>query len=367
MNPVPAVTVVIPTCNGEACLPECLASLEQQGMGDLEVIVVVNGATDRTSEIVRAQFPWVTLLEFPTRLGFSTPVNAGWRAAGAPLVFLLNDDTVCQPGCLQALLGAANQHPEAAFFAALMVRYDDPSIVNSAGHRLMPHGTVVDRGDGQPVSCFSEPEEVFGACGGAALYRRELLQALDGFDEDLWIVGEDADLDFRAQLAGYSCQFVPQAVVRHHVSRSLGGGSPLMAYYYCRNQVLCLIKNMPPGFLRRYGRCLYLQLWKVMSAIIREGKLASLQQATADWPRLAPLMLAKRRNQQSALHERGPKLVEWIERDCTRASGAPPGARHAGRLSRNAPSALRALPFLWRAMRFLRRADRQDRRSLAEA
>ncbi|MEN6644948.1 MAG: glycosyltransferase family 2 protein [Armatimonadia bacterium] len=237
----PLISVVIPTCSADRFLPDCLRSLQRQSMADFEAIVVDNGSTDEAAAALTAEFPWVRMIRLPGRQGFSKPVNAGCGAAEADLVFVLNDDTVLEDECLQELLAAAQAHPEVSFFAALMVYYDAPETVNSAAHALLSWGAAVDWGLGQPLSEeYLRPQPVFGACAGAALYRRALLQELGGFDETFHFLHEDVDLDFRAQLAGHTCWTVPTARVRHRVSQSLGADSPSAIEAGFRNAALVL-------------------------------------------------------------------------------------------------------------------------------
>lgn len=326
---IPALSVVIPSCNGERHIPACLDSLERQTFRDYEVIVVENGSEDRTVEIVERNYPWVTLISLGRKQGFSRPVNIGWRRARADLIFLLNDDTVCADDCLERLVEAAAEAPETAFFAALMVFYDNPSAINSAGHRLQAEATVVEAGSGEPPGgYYGQEREVFGACAGAALYRRSLLEALDGLDEDFWIINEDVDFDFRAQLAGESCRFIPGAVVQHRVSQFMGVGSPRMVHAYTKNFAAYLLKDIPPVFWARHRRRILMHQWRASSALVREGRFGALLRARWDLIWLAPRMLRKRRARMAELIGRGQRIVEWAERDRgPEPSGQPDSGR----------------------------------------
>ena len=88
-------------------------------------------------------------------------------------------------------------------------------------------------------------EKIFGACAGAAIYRKEMLDQIGLFDEDFFLINEDVDLSFRAQLAGYQCLYVPEAVVRHKASQTIGRDSDISVYYGHRNLEWVYLKNMP--------------------------------------------------------------------------------------------------------------------------
>ena len=107
------------------------------------------------------------------------------------------------------------------------------------------------RGRGEPVDKFDNEEWVFGACAGAALYRTEMFRDIGLFDEDFFILCEDVDLSFRAQLKGYRCRYTPEAVVYHQGSGSIVHDSPLSVYYGHRNLEWVYIKNMPARLICR--------------------------------------------------------------------------------------------------------------------
>lgn len=330
-QPRPVLSVVIPSCNGEPHLPACLDSLARQSFRDFEVIVVENGSEDRTVEIVTKKYPWVQLISLGRKQGFSRPVNIGWRKAEGDLIFLLNDDTVCADDCLEQLVNAATGAPNVDFFAALMVFFDDPSVINSAGHRLQTEATVTEGGIGQPVGGFYDQErEVFGACAGAALYRRELLERLDGLDEDFWIINEDVDFDFRAQLHGATCRFVPQVLVQHRLSQFMGTGSPRMIHAYIKNFAAYLLKDIPPAFWARHRRQILTHQWRATSALVREKRLGALARARWDLLGLAPRMLRKRRAQMAQLIERGERIVQWTEQDRDPGTEGVPDSGRSG-------------------------------------
>lgn len=312
----PRLSVVIPTCQGEKWLPECLAALQRQTFRDFEIVVVDNSTGDATPRLLAEGFPQVKLVKFDRPLGFARPVNAGWRAATGDLIFLLNDDTVCEPDCLAQLVQGAADHPEASFFAAVMVYHDAPGVINSAGHWVLGNGLVVERGFQQQLAGeYLEPQEVFGACGGAVLYRRELLEQLGGFDENLYIVNEDVDLDYRARVQGARCFYLPAARVRHRVSQSLGSDSPRMLYAYTTTLALYVLKNLPPTLWRRQGGRIALQVWKAAAAVARLSGGRKVLQAAWEVLGLAPRMLRARRQQLPALRQREADLLAWCRPD----------------------------------------------------
>jgi GT2 family glycosyltransferase len=250
-------SVVIPNWNGLAWLPECLRALRAQELAADEVIVVDNGSRDGSLAYLRDQHPSVEVLALETNTGFAHAVNRGLSASRGELVALINTDVVLEPDWLRRLVGALDEHPEAASAACKMLDLDSPQVVYDAGDVLRRDGVCEQRGrfrrdDGR----WDEAGDVFGACAGAALYRREVVLALGGFDERYFAYLEDVDLALRLRLAGWTCRYEP-AVARHAgqgSSDALTGGHQFLAM---RNTLLLVAKWFP---LRWWPLVCYRQL-----------------------------------------------------------------------------------------------------------
>ena len=240
----PSVTLVIPTWNGKDRLLRCLESLSKQTYTGFKTVVVVNGSQDRTREVLQRQ-PDLQLFINSENLGFAAAVNQGIRASESPYIGVLNDDAFPEPEWLEALISAMESDSRIGACASLMVFAHQPDIIQSAGIAMDRAAIAWDRLRGRPVSEAGEEREVFGASAGAALYRRAMLEEIGLFDERFFAYLEDVDLAWRAQIAGWRCQYVPQAVVRHLTSASFGEDSPLKKQLKARNKVWMVIKNAP--------------------------------------------------------------------------------------------------------------------------
>jgi GT2 family glycosyltransferase len=292
----PRVTVVIPNWNGERFLRLCLGSLRDQSFRGFETIVVDNGSTDGSRAFVKEHFPEVNVVPLGENRGIATAFNAGIEASETEYVVLLNNDTEQDPGWLEALVRAAEEHPEAGFFASKLVDFHDRGVLDGAGDAMRLSGLPYRLGHGERDSGrFDLPGYVFGACAAAALYRRDMLDEVGIFDEDFVSYCEDGDLSFRAQLAGYRCFYVPGAVVYHMGSASTGGKrSPAATRLGSRNSFSLLVKNLPlstvplvlPFFVAG-------QLGRLITAAIT-GSLRAHLEGLAGALRHLPLMLAKR-------------------------------------------------------------------------
>lgn len=248
------ITVIVVNWNAWPCLFRCLEALRNQSFQDIAIIVVDNGSKDGSVQAVRQQFPEITLLALPENLGFAAANNIAIRMVNTDYIALLNNDAVAHPFWLENLMSAMAGHPEAGFAASLMLYHDAPSTIDRAGDGYTTAGVGSLRGRGQPADTFSRTEWVFGACAGAAIYRTSMFRDIGLFDEDFFLLHEDVDISFRAQLRGYSCLYVPNAVVYHLASRTIGYDSPTSVYYGHRNLEWVYFQNMPlPLIIRTIG------------------------------------------------------------------------------------------------------------------
>ena len=315
------VTVVIPNWNGERFLPACLESVRRQSFEDFDTVLVDNGSTDGSVALVSQDFSEVRVLPLGENRGFSAAVNAGIRTSHTEYVALLNNDTETDQGWLEALVRAAEVHPEAGSFASKLVDFNDRRILDGAGDVLRRSGLPYRLGHGEPdCGQYAEAAFVFGACAGAALYRRSMLDEIGLFDEDFFANCEDGDLSFRAQLAGYRCLYVPESVVYHMGSATFGKRSPTATRLGTRNSLCLLVKNLPaslvPGLLPFF---LAGQLSRLMVTAATSTLTAHLE-GLAGALRLLPLMLKKRREIQK--HRRVPvRYIKNLLKESSRSAG----------------------------------------------
>ena len=238
-------TIIIPNYNGMAYLENCLASLRGE---PARVIVVDNGSTDGSRELVQEKFPKVRLISLDRNYGFCRAVNRGMEVSETTYVILLNNDTEAQPGFVKALEKAMDGDERVFSGAARMVRMDAPSRIDDAGDYYCALGWAFAAGRDKPAENYDAPREIFSACGGACIYRRRILQKIGMLDENHFAYLEDVDLGYRARLYGFRNLYVPGAVVRQAGSASSGSRyNAFKAELTARNSVYLAYKNMPPG------------------------------------------------------------------------------------------------------------------------
>jgi GT2 family glycosyltransferase len=308
----PCVSVIIANYNGKPYLEQALVALRDQTFRDFEAIVVDNASTDGSPQLVASEFPQVELVSLDENSGFAKANNIGIGRARGEFIALLNNDAMPAPSWLEELIAAARRHPEAGFFASQVELYYQPGLLDSAGDELSTAGTVFRRGHLQPAANYSQEEYVFGAQACAALYRRELLQRVGLLDEDFFCVYEDADLSYRAQLAGYKCLYVPRGKVRHRGGSTIGRFSRTYVYQSHRNVEYLLVKDLPTPILLRVlpAHAFYNLMAFVFFA--SQGQGPAFVQAKWDALCALPRLMAKRRRIQSELRVSSRDLMSQM-------------------------------------------------------
>lgn len=246
------VSVVIPTIKGREYLAECIPSLFGQSYGLPEVIIVDNGSSDGTPEYVRKNFPGVRVIENKINLGFSKAVNIGIRASSGEYVFILNDDTLLDPGCIKRLAEQMRADSRIGMCCPKILSYFDHTLIDNVGHLVYPDGMNFSRGRGEvDRGQYDQVEEICFPPGCAAFCRRKMLDEIGLLDENLFMFGDDTELGFRARLAGWICMYVPAALMYHRWSSTAGKYSTFKAFSVEKNRVWVAVSIFPLSLLVR--------------------------------------------------------------------------------------------------------------------
>jgi hypothetical protein len=243
------LSVVVVNWNSREDLAACLQSLQRQSHQDFEVVVVDNGSTDGSAQMVREQFPRFKLLAETENLGFAEACNRGIEASCGSWVAMLNNDAVAEPGWAEALLRAAETAPpHCGMLQSLMLFMQRRETINSVGIELLDTGRGRDRYEGLRRERAGVAEEIFCPTAGAAAYRRAMLEQIKlqagYFDRGHFMYYEDLDLGWRARLNGWTATFVPESVVYHRYHGSSDRhGRPWMLVISRTNRLRTLVKN----------------------------------------------------------------------------------------------------------------------------
>jgi GT2 family glycosyltransferase len=230
-------------------------------------------------------------------LGFGAGCNAGAALVDGDYLAFLNPDTEVTPGWLENLVGVLECNRRAGLATSRIVLQHAPERLNTCGNDMHVSGLTLCRGAGLEHDALPEPGEVAAISGACFAIRRQLFEALGGFDESFFMYVEDADLSLRARLAGYACLYVPCSVIRHDYRLLFG---PHKTYYQERNRYLMLLKSWHWATLIVLLPALLLAevvTWGFVLAREKQylgNKLRAYASVAAHWPET---MRARRRTQ----------------------------------------------------------------------
>lgn len=241
--------MIIPNWNGRHWLPACLAAIAGQTQTPAEVIVVDNGSDDGSAEYLNAEHTEVSVIELGRNTGFAHAANCGIAAASSPFVALVNADVELGRDWVERSVQALSAGERTAAVATKMLQLDNPEELYDAGDILRRDGVCEQRGRfGRDDGRYDQAGEIFGACAGAALYRRDAVLAVGGFDERFFAYLEDVDLALRLRLAGWRCRYEPTVALHagESSSHNLVGGHRFLVQ---RNTLLLVAKWFPIRWL----------------------------------------------------------------------------------------------------------------------
>lgn len=284
-NSAPLVSIVIVNWNGRNWLETCLPTLYAQTMQDFETIVVDNASEDGSVAWLREQWPQVIVLPQRENTGFARGNNIGMTAANGRFIVTLNNDTLLEPDWLEHLVAGVDA-PDVGMVACKMLLWHTPELLDSVGIEMDKAGIAWNRGWQEPEEMHTAVIDIFGPCGGAALYTKAMLDDVGLFDETFFAYYEDSDLAWRGQRAGWRCRLAPHAKLRHWHSATSSKNMAFKQFLLCKNKWLTIHKNYPrpqvwrnlPLILIYDFMSIALQLFKTRSLAPLRGRLAAARQ-----------------------------------------------------------------------------------------
>jgi GT2 family glycosyltransferase len=310
------VTIIVVNFNSGAMIKRCLAALRAQTCTQFATIVVDNGSTDGSTEQIAIEFPEVRLFPLGSNTGFAAANNFALRKA--PLgdwVVFLNPDAFAHPNWLASLVAASAEYPDFDGFGSRLCGDSEGLILDGIGDSYHVSGLVWRTGHGcRATGSHLRPREIFSPCAAAAMFRRQTLERVGGFDEDFFCYVEDIDLGFRLRLLGCRSLYVPDAMVHHLGSGVVGVHSDFQIYHGHRNLVWAFVKNMP-GILLWLFLPFHILLnivtliWFVLrgrSALIMRAKYDALSQIPHFWNKRKAVQSVRKASIWSIL-----QLLSW--------------------------------------------------------
>ncbi|MDP2905762.1 MAG: glycosyltransferase family 2 protein [Candidatus Omnitrophota bacterium] len=280
----PLVSVIIVNYNGRKYLQPCFDSLLGGEYRNIEIIFVDNGSSDGSLGFVAENYPQIRIIDNQQNLGLAIASNRGAQAAKGEYLFFLNNDIIADPRLIAELAAAAAKFPNAAAFACKNMTYDGSHEVSL----------------GLSCDIFGFPYEnagpIFYADAGIFV-RRGAFVEINGFDELMFLYGEDRDLCWRLFLRGWDIMGVPEAVFYHdsfctRVSSSKYTSTIMKRYLGEYNLLRSMLKNYSPGVLAAilplYLALSFIEmmffLFKGQSKVVFSGYLKAYRKNIIDLP-----------------------------------------------------------------------------------
>ncbi|BCL60942.1 glycosyl transferase [Desulfomarina profundi] len=293
----PLIEIVIPNWNGRQMLAHCLSSLEVQTNRNFCVTVVDNGSEDGSLELLENEFPKVRLLRFTENRGFSVAVNRGIRKARASWILLLNNDMEVAPDCLEHLIQGIEKYKKYDFFALKMINFNNRDFLDGAGDAVLRGGVGYRLGTMEKDSdMYRVDRDVFGACGGGALYSRKFFDKVGLFDNVFFAYLEDVDLNLRARRLGMRCRYLSSAMVFHIGSATTGKKvNAFTIRLSTRNNFAVVVKNYSFGMALRFLFPFTIYQFAWLLFVVKKRMFFSYCRGILETFRLLPEVIGKRR------------------------------------------------------------------------
>lgn len=250
-------SVIIPNWNGENLLKDCLKSLREQTFTDFEIILVDNGSEDDSLNYTSINFPEVKIVRLSKNYGFAKAINEGVRNSNADYVVFLNNDTYADKNWLKSLVVYAKKYPKAISINSKLLNYYKRSKIDGVGIVINEVGQARSLGwQEEDKGQYDRAKYIFGATGGASLFKRLAFIKVGLFDENFFMYSEEVDFAFRAQFLGYKSILCPKAIVYHKHKASAKRLPQHTEYWQFRNMYQTIIKNFPTKVILKKWRWL---------------------------------------------------------------------------------------------------------------
>ena len=248
--PQPLVISIILNTNRRADTLACLVSLEDSAYANNKVIVLDNNSTDGSIEAIHSEFPNIRIIPLEENLGYAGNNNVGIRAAldnGAEWVFVLNEDTILDPDCLELLVQAGESDTRTGILGPMVYHHDEPDLIQSAGGMLGTYWQGCHLGKNQRYpGQYHDPHSVDWISGCAIMLRRAVIEQVGMLDERFYYYWEETEWCLRAGKSGWRIVHVPAAKLWHKGVQRDYQPNPYVTYYSTRNHLLLLAKHHAP-------------------------------------------------------------------------------------------------------------------------
>jgi len=235
-------SVIIPNYQGADCILDCIRSVLIAGRRDVELVVVDNASPDKSADIVQVNYPSVKLIRLASNVGYGEACNIGARGSIGTYLVFLNNDTIAVGEWLRELIAPLVDRRNGATCSKVTFP-GSPETVDSCGGVSDIYGFAWNKGKGEvDVGQYDSFRDCFYAVGSSLAVRRDVFEAVGGFDKELFMYVEDVDLSWRIRLLGFNVIYVPKSRIVHRSGITRMKTSDIQ-YLFNRNRLRMILKN----------------------------------------------------------------------------------------------------------------------------
>ena len=244
----PKISILIPNKDHVKDLEKCLQSISKSTYKNYEITIIENNSkkAETFAYYDKIESDHIRILRWDGPFNYSAINNYAVSQTDGEYLVLLNNDTEVKEDFVEQMLLAIRRHKNAFSCAARMVQYHDRDKLDDAGNYYCALGWSFARGKGKNIDLYQKEEKIFSACGGAAIYRKKIMEKIGYFDESHFAYLEDMDLCWRARIHGWKSWYEPDAEVFHVGSATSGSRyNRFKVLHSAGNNLYMIYKNMP--------------------------------------------------------------------------------------------------------------------------
>lgn len=250
-------SVIIPNLNGRELLPDCLSSLAKQTFKNFEIILVDNGSSDDSLKYVENNFHEIKIIRLNKNYGFARAINEGVKLSKSEYVVFLNNDTKVKGNWLDNLIKCVKKHPDVISVNSKILNFYNTKLIDGVGIIVNEVGQAKSIGwQAHDSGQFNKSQYIFGATGGASLFKRKDFIKVGLFDQKYFMYSEEVDFAFRSQFLGYKSIYCPNAVAFHKHKATAKKFPQHIEYWQFRNMSQTIIRDFPTDILLKKWRWL---------------------------------------------------------------------------------------------------------------
>lgn len=241
------ISIIVVNWNGLKDTLKCLDSLHQLNYFNYEIIIVDNGSSDDSITVIKESFPHIQIIETKKNLGFAGGNNVGIKKAlenKADYIFLLNNDTIVDKNICLNFVSFIKNNNKAGILGARIYKMNQMDYIDHQGGKWNQNIAEFESYNSKSNENLNDNRQVDYVTGCAFFIKKEVVETIGFLEEKFFLMWEETDYCYRAKKKGFEIWAIPSAIIWHKVSSSFIGGKPHTHYYWWRNRLFWINRNL---------------------------------------------------------------------------------------------------------------------------